>query len=238
MGQLKKIAAGAVLAGSVTVMTACSGGFGAGGDSGGDKKTGDPAKVGELVLPASEFPAGYQVQEVPKGPEMQQALDQARGTAADAQITPASCKQTSAIPADLNVDDIGMAYGTKGAEMATVTVTAQTGGLETQRKMHDDGCNDLSMKFESGALAGASGDVEQEIVDAPKTDADDALVVDADTEMSYQGQEVKSNARIGMAEVNGYTVAVQMQASQGEVDQASFDEFFTKAVNHVAEQTS
>ena len=224
-------------------MTACSGGFGAGGDdkSGGSDsgKTADPALVGELVLPADQFPEGYQVQEIPKGPEMQEMMDQVIGAVKDATYTPSKCAQVSAVPDSFDLSKIGMSLGMKGTDTAAVAVMPQTTDLDEQRKAVEGDCENVSVEINSGMAAGVKGDVTQKEVSAPKTDADDAVVIDQTTEMTAGGQDVQTSGRLGMAEVNGYTVSVQMQSQQGgPIDDDAFDELFTAAVNRVAEQTS
>ncbi|MFT3716460.1 MAG: hypothetical protein QM774_11080 [Gordonia sp. (in: high G+C Gram-positive bacteria)] len=243
MRHVTKVLAGGMLAGSAVLLTACGGythhddSKGAQG-SGGSAKAADPALVQDLVLPAAEFPSGFQAQEVPKGPEMQQMMDQTLSSVKDSTITPAHCKQASAIPDTVKLDDMGMAMGMKGTDTAAVVVMAQKTDLGTQRTMLADGCDKLSVTMNSGVAAGASGTTEQHEVTAPKTAADDAMVIESKTAMSYQGQSVNSTGRVGMAEVNGYTVTVQFTSQQGDVDDAAFDDVFTKAVDRVAQKSA
>lgn len=198
----------------------------------------DPAKARQLVLGAGEFPAGYEVQEVPRG-QTQQMVDTILKSTRSADITPSHCLQLSAVPPTVDADDLGLAVAMKGTEsMIAESVGVSTASLEQYRTQVSGDCAHLTMNM---SVEGQSvkGTVDQKLIDGPKTSADDTLVVDMTTVSEVGTQSVTQHMIAGYAEVNGYTVSVQASSPNpsGSIDRAGFDEVFVKAVQKAVDET-
>lgn len=197
----------------------------------------DPAKTPSLVLPADEFPAGYQVQQIPPA-QIQAMADQILAATKGAEIKPASCAQLQLLPKTINTKEIGLAVATATTTNLGTSVSVPQVDMAAQRKSVSGKCGRLTMTFTSGIAKGATGSVEQKVVPAPKSKADDALVVVQSTKTKVGENTSNTKGRMGIALVNGYQVTVQLMSMTGQdVDKKVFDEFFVKAVNRVAGQT-
>ncbi|GAA4743264.1 hypothetical protein MUG78_06190 [Gordonia alkaliphila] len=198
------------------------------------KLTGD-AK--ELVLPADEFPKGFVAQEIPQG-QLKAATDQVLAAMKGVKIEPSSCVQLSLLPESIDLETIGLAVATKGTSSLSTSVAPQQISMDDQRKSVTGKCANLEMMFTEGQTAGATATVKQKVQKAPKTKADEALVVEQETTTKISGTTVKSSALLGFAEVNGYQVSVQyMSANGAEIDDDAFNDVFVAAVNRVANGT-
>lgn len=198
------------------------------------KLTGD-AK--DLVLPANEFPKGFVAQEIPQG-QLKAATDQVLAAMKGVKIEPSSCVQLSLLPESIDLESIGLAVATKGASSLSTSVAPQQVSMDDQRKSVTGKCANLEMMFTEGQTAGATATVKQKVLKAPKTKADEALVVEQTTTTEISGTTVKSSGLLGFAEVNGYQVSVQyMSANGAEIDDDAFNDVFVAAVNRVANGT-
>ncbi|WP_298446497.1 hypothetical protein, partial [Gordonia sp. (in: high G+C Gram-positive bacteria)] len=193
--------------------------------------------VQQLVLPADQFPAGFQVQEIPES-QLQQMTDQILASTKGAKVSPASCAQLNLVPDHFDVSKVGLAVATKGTEtLGTSVVAGPQTTMAQQRASATGKCQHLTMEFASGPAQGAKGEVNQKVVKAPKTKADDAMVVEQTTVISVAGKTQTMKSRVGLALVDGYQVSVQGSSMTGQaVDEATFDDVFAKAVNRVAEK--
>ncbi|MFC0316137.1 hypothetical protein ACFQNE_11995 [Gordonia phosphorivorans] len=195
----------------------------------------DDAK--KLVLPADQFPAGYVVQEIPAG-QLEATTDQLLDAMKGVEVTPASCAQLTLLPDSIDVSSIGLAVAMKGSASLSTSVAPAQVSMADQRKSVSGKCANLKMKFTEGQTAGTTATVDQKVLKAPKTKADQTMVVEQKTTMNVSGTTVNSLARMGYAEVNGYQVSVQYMAAPGStIDSAAFDKTFIAAVNRAVEGT-
>ncbi len=197
----------------------------------------DPSRVRALVLTPKDFPTGYVVQEIPAA-QMKAALDQLRSSTAAATITPASCKQVSAIPTSADLDKIGLVTASRQVT-STLTESVVVGGasISDYRRQLAGECANLSLTMDVQGQKVVST-VEQTVVDGPKVDADDAIVVELVTKAQVAGQSVTTKTLIGAAEVKGYSVSVQSMdmTPGGSPDRAAFEALYAKAVEKVQAQ--
>lgn len=233
--------AGMVISGAVVfALTAC------GSDDGGDgpsasaadqstaTSSADPATAQSMVLPAAGFPSGFEVQEVPAS-QVQTMADQILDATKNAKISPASCAQLSLLPEKVDTGEVGLAVATSGTSTLGTAVTAEPAKLDQVRASMSGECEHLSMDITSGPAAGATATVDQKVVKAPATDADEAIVVEQTTETTVSGATSETKALLGLASVDGYTVTAQYTSlTGGELDRELFDEFFTAVVDHAA----
>ncbi|GEE00546.1 hypothetical protein nbrc107696_09920 [Gordonia spumicola] len=197
----------------------------------------DPSKVQGLVLDTSDFPAGYKALKVPTS-QMQATIDQLLATTKSAKIVPSKCLQLSAIPESVDVDKLGLVMATKGTSAAlSESVAVSPTSISDYRKQASGACSDLKMTVTMSGQS-VTSTVHQSIVDGPKVDADESLVLEVDTEAKAAGTTVKTSAVMGYAEVNGYLVSVQATSLTpgSKPDRAAFDDLFTKAVAKVESQ--
>ncbi|GAA3948541.1 hypothetical protein GCM10022231_02270 [Gordonia caeni] len=215
---------------------------GCGGDGEGSApdaaESADPSKVQSLVLPADDFPAGFEVQEIPAD-QLQSMTDQILEETKNAEITPASCVQLGLMPEHVDTSDVGLAVATSGTTNLGTAVTTTSPSMADQRAALSGKCAHLTVKMTSGAAAGAEGTVDQKEVPAPASRADEALAVEQESTSTVSGTTTETKSLLGFATVNGYTVTVQYTSlNAGDLDRAVFDEFFVSAVDHVADATS
>jgi len=196
----------------------------------------DPAKVRALVLTPKDFPAGYVAQEIPLS-QMDDTLDKLRAATKGATFTPASCGDVNAIP-DIDFGKIGLAVATKGMT-ASLTEMVTVGGttVSNYRKQVTGECSSMTMTKEMEGQKVTSR-VKQNVLDTPKVDADDSIVVEAVTTTKVGGQTVETRTLTGAAEVDGYLINVTAtnMVPSGDPDRAGFEALFTKAVAKVVDQ--
>lgn len=198
----------------------------------------DPAKAPSLVLPADEFPAGFQVQDIPRS-QMQEITDQVLSATKGATIKPASCAQLTLLPDEFDVSQVGLAVASKGTTSLATAVSVPQADMAASRAAVTGDCSKLSMSFTTGPAAGATATVDQKLVDAPKSKAQESMVVVQKTAATVNGQTVRSESRMGIAMVNGYQVTAQYMSPDGSpIDTGVFDEFFVEAIDHVADETA
>ncbi len=204
--------------------------------------SGDDADVAatpqDMVLSAGEFPDGYDVQNVAKD----QILDLAKRAAAagSGAVTPASCKQSSAVPADLSADELGVSIAQQGA-VATITdvVTASDRDIASFRAAVTGPCATIKKKVSSGPLKGLTATVVTTVLDLPDAvQGKDALVYRQVNTSKVSGKKVVTQTLSGVAKVNGYLVRVEYAplSAGKQVDRTAFDESFARAVDKVAEK--
>ena len=195
--------------------------------------------VRELVVPAADFPPGFEVQEVPVG-EMNRVAEQLLDATQNAKFTPSSCGQLNILPKDFDVSKVGLAVATKGATALSTSVAESDVTIAQQRASVTGKCANVTAEFTQGELAGATVAVKQSLVEAPAVKTKDVLVVDQQSTVSLRGSSSSSELnRLGLAAVNGYLVTVQYRSAGGQpIDDAVFDQLFVKAVNRVVEKTS
>ncbi|GAC57701.1 hypothetical protein GOHSU_23_00470 [Gordonia hirsuta DSM 44140 = NBRC 16056] len=202
-----------------------------------------PAKnieVTRLLLPADQFPSGFTAQEVPAG-QADDTADSLLDATKGAKVSPSSCVQLNALPDKIDLSNVGMMMASRGMELLTTSVApaADTVDLKAQRASIAGKCKNMTISFTQGEMKGATVELKQKVVTAPKTKADQALVIDQNIVADVGGQQVDSLTRLGLAQVNGYTVSVQYRSMSpgAPVDQKVFNDLFVKAVNRVAAQT-
>lgn len=236
-GTRRRLAALAVVGATAVVVSAC------GSDDSGSSApaSSSVAKIGtaipaELVMPAKQFPAGYTVQEIPRD-QLEQVSSGALDSAKGAKYKPASCVQESALPAKVDLDKVAVVVGMRGTNSLTVSVVESDQSLAEQRDAFDGKCRRVTVTFDAGAMAGASGVVNQKVIPSPKTRASDTLVVESTTTMTVGGNKVTTTGRRGYALVDGgYQVSV-VSTSNGDAPMSAkeFNAFFADAVNHAVD---
>lgn len=219
---------------------------GCGGDGDGEDSSpaasgpaggGNGKNVQSLVLPAKDFPAGFEVQEIPAD-QLQNMTNQILEETKNSEIKPESCVQLGLMPDHIDTSDVGLAVGTKGTTNLGTAVTPTSTTMADQRAALSGKCSHLTVKMTSGAAAGAEGTVDQKEVPAPETEADDAIAVEQESTSTVSGTTTETRSLLGFATVNGYTVTVQYTSLADEdLDRDVFDQFFTRAVDHVADAT-
>lgn len=239
----RRLGAALIAGGAVFALAACSS-----GDSGSSlsnpafqptlQKPADPEMARSLVLPASAFPAGYEVQEVPAD-QLQEVSTQILEATRSSKITPSSCAQLNMLPAQIDTSQMGIAVAMKDSStISNAVVVAQT-DLGTQRDSLSGKCENLAVEITDGVAKGATGTVQQKVVQAPKTKADSTLMLTQNTSTQVEGTTVKTTSRMGIAQVNGFQVTVQcMSMTGGAIDDATCDEMFVKAVDYAVDKTS
>lgn len=219
-------------------LTGCGSDGGSGKDGGsgsGVHGAADPARIPSMMLTADDLPSGYHEQEMPKS-QFQDVLDQMSGTVRDADIQPAACGDLSAMPENLNPDEMEMLVAIRGdsptdAQTLAAVVSIAEVDLAAVRDKATGECSRITAKFvvEGQDVTSSS---RTEVLDAPDTDADATLVFRQRTNTSVaDGLEMDSESIAGFAQIGGYNLTVQFVALGGEVDQAEFDRFFTEAVD-------
>ncbi|MET9327183.1 hypothetical protein [Tsukamurella sp. NPDC003166] len=193
-----------------------------------------PAK--DLALTAAELPAG--ITAVPVGQaQLQQSVDQLSGAANGATITPASCGSGTAVvdaAKKLNVSQLGMAVGTVGSGVASESVIAQKPDVQKLRDSYRGACTSVTAEM---SVQGQKVRTQMETTvasDAPKTPADDLLVIEQTATSQVAGQSTKQRSIVGIARVGAYAVSVVVMSMDGTPDRALFDKLLVASIDKVA----
>ncbi|ALG86491.1 hypothetical protein [Gordonia phthalatica] len=199
----------------------------------------DKAKIPTLMLGKADLPAGYQLMEVPKD-KAQELADSMTTSAKNATVTPSHCHQVSAYPSSVKADELGTTVAMKTTSMLVETVGVVDQDLEKIRKNASGDCSKLTIQINDGPAAGAEAKADVTVLDGPKTEADEAVVLQQKMAIKMNGTTTKTTTVVGFAKVNGYLVSVQTSdaAPGGSPDLAAFNSFFTKAIDKVASKTS
>lgn len=207
-------------------------------DSSAAKPSVDASKVSTLVLGKADLPAGYQILEVPKE-QREKIADSISPSTKNAKITPAKCKQLTAFPSGTKPSEVGYVMAMKATSVLAETVAVVDGSVADVRKNASGECANLKIEITDGPAAGAKATASAKVLDAPKSKADDAVLIQQKTTISLNGTKTKTTMLIGVAEVNGYFVTVQASDGTpgGTPDLAAFKTFFGKAVDRVATQS-
>ena len=198
----------------------------------------DGSKAQSLVLTQKDLPAGYQVMEVPKG-ELEKVAGSFSTGIKTAKVTPAGCAQLSAFPDKIEVDEIGYLIGMRTTSVLAQTVSVSGRSVDSARKAATGKCAKQSIEITDGPAAGAKATATSKVISAPKTKADDAVVIQQKATIVMNDVKTSSTVIVGLAEVDGYLVSVQASDASpgGTPDLAAFNAFFTKAIDRVDAST-
>lgn len=199
----------------------------------------DKTKVPSLVLEKADLPAGYQPMEVP-GDQAQKLADSMSTPIKNATVTPAHCKQVSAYPSDVKANEVGSLVAMKTTSMLLETVTVAGEDIADVRRKASGDCAKLTIEIHDGPAAGATSTSVTRVLDGPKTEADQAVVLEQTMTVRLKGTTTKTTVVVGLAEVNGYLISVQTSdgAAGNSPDLAAFNSLFPKAIAKVASHTS
>lgn len=241
---MKRIAgAAAAASAALLLMTGCSstedGAPVPGAASSAAAPSADAGKAPTLVIGKADFPAGYQVTPVPRD-QIQKVADSVLSSTKSAKVTPANCMQLSAFPDKIDLAKTGFVIAMKGTSVLAETVSVVDHSVEDFRKAVTGDCGKIKVEITEGQAAGAKGTAVSKVIPAPKTKADDAIVVQQSSTIDFKGTTTKTSMIVGYAMVNGYLVSVQASdaSPQSTPDLAAFNKVFTKAVDRVATETA
>ncbi|EGD54611.1 hypothetical protein [Gordonia neofelifaecis] len=240
---IKRIAGAAVAAGAAATLIAGCSSTDDGAPVPGTQTTTasavDATKAPTLIIGKADLPAGYQVMDVPKD-QIQKVSESILSSTKSAKVTPSNCMQLSAFPDKIDVGKTGFIVAMKSTSVLAETVSVVDSSIDDYRKAVTGDCANLNIEITEGQAAGAKGVVVSKIVDAPKTSADEAIVVQQNSTITFQGTKTKTSMIIGYAMVNGYLVSVQAsEAAPGATpDLAAFNKVFAKSVDKVAQKTA
>ena len=237
---MKRFAGAAATVGAaVLLVTACNanGADVEGAESAGP--TADKSKIPTLMLGKADLPAGYQLMEVPKD-KAQELADSMATSTKNATVTPAHCRRVSAYPSGVAASEVGSTVAMKTTSMLVETVSVADEDLEKVRANAGGDCAEVTIAITDGPAAGAEADSAVTVLDGPKTEADEAVVLQQKTTVRLNGTTTKTTVVVGLAEINGYLVSVQTSDGTpgGSPDLAAFNSFFAKAIAKVASKTA
>lgn len=193
-----------------------------------------PAK--DLALTAAELPPG--ITAVPVGQaQLQKSVDQLSGAAEGATITPASCGSGTTIvdaAKKLDVSQLGMAVGTVGTGVASESVIAQEPDVQKLRDSYRGACKSVTADISVQGQKVRTQTATTVVADAPKTKADDLVVIEQTATSEVAGQSTKQRSLVGVARVGSYAVSVVVMSMDGTPDRALFDKFLVASIDKVA----
>ncbi|AUN41834.1 hypothetical protein ASU32_19000 [Tsukamurella tyrosinosolvens] len=188
-----------------------------------------------MVLTAAELPAGVTVVPV-TDTQLQSALDQITTSANTLKAVPAECGSKTAIvdgTAALDVSKFGMIAGSAKTAVVSESVLVAHPDITKLRSAFTGPCKTMTADMTSQGVS-VSSQTTRTVLDVPKGNATDLLVVRENSTSNAGGQQVRQQSYQGYAQVGGYAVTVSVKALDGEPDKTLFDTLLAKSIDKAA----
>jgi hypothetical protein len=219
---------------AVLALLGCSNSNGTGhSQSGSTTSTTTPLAAKDLLLSASDLPAGFTVP--PANPDISKLAGELSGAADDATVSPPQCKRPKLFSYKLDTSKIAILTGIK-RDTAPIALTEAIAPVAPDfasiRTYTTGDCAHTTVTMKIGGSP-LTQTVDASILPAPQTAADETIVVELASTIS--GFNKSAHNRIGVARVGNNTVCVIAQwTGDHGIDDSVFADFLTKAVAKAA----
>lgn len=211
-----------------------------GGD--GDPVPSSPSQSGPFspssaLLPAREFPAGYQRAELGV-PDMRSQNAAALAAASTAQFDPPQCRPTADAALNEKLDPSNAAlsaWQSPAGNSIIELVTTVLRDIDADIRANTGDCARVTITVTTGSTSGTTVLTENQRLSPPPLPTSVSLLVKSVATTTYPGGKTAvAQTLAGYAVVDGVTVQLVAVSTQDGMTDAKFAELFTRAVAQVA----
>lgn len=230
----ERVGVPAIILAAVCVLTsACSGDSGPGPAS---PSSSGPVRPANVLLPAREFPAGYQPVELGVV-DMREQNAAALAAASTARFDPPQCRPTADAELNEQLDPSNAAvsaWQSPAGSTITELVTTVPRDIDADVRANAGDCARVSITITQGSTAGAVVSTENRRLTPPPLPTSLSLMVRSVATTSYPGGKTSvSQTLAGYAVVRGVTVQLVSTAPDGGLSDIEFADLFARAVARV-----
>lgn len=195
-----------------------------------------PVRPANILLPAREFPEGYQHVELGVA-DMRDQNAAALAAASTAQFDPPQCRPTADAELNEQLDPSNAAvsaWQTPAGSSITELVTTVPRDIDADVRANAGDCARVSITITQGSTAGATVLTENRRLTPPPLPTSLSLMVKSVATTSYPGGKTSTSQTLaGYAVVRGVTVQLVSTAPEDGLSDVEFADLFARAVARV-----
>ncbi|PYE15109.1 hypothetical protein DFR67_111185 [Williamsia limnetica] len=189
------------------------------------------------LLPAREFPSGYQRAELGIA-DMREQNAAALAAASTAQFDPSRCRPTADVTLNEQLDPSNAAlsaWQTSSGNSIIELVTTVSRDIDADIRVNTGECARVTITVTTGSTAGTTVVTENQRLSPPPLPTSLSVLVKSVATTTYPGGKTAAAQTLaGYAVVDGVTVQLVAVSTQDGLTDAAFAELFARAVAKVA----
>lgn len=196
----------------------------------------EPARPASILLPAREFPAGFEPVELGIA-DLKEQNAAALASAATAQFDPPQCRPTADAALNEQLDPANAAVSAwHSAPGSTITelVTTVPRDIDADVRANVGECARFTITITQGSTAGSTVVTENRRLTPPPIPTSLSLMVRSVATTNYPGGKTTSSQTLAAyAVVKGFTVQLVANSPESGLNDADFADLFARAVARV-----